>query len=473
MTLKSPTLPNSARRLTASVRVRSTIAATAVILVGSIVGSTVLIVLLQRTLTATVESNADARAAEVARLLTGSDTAGLARDLEQNTAEGQVVQVIDSNGAVVASSSLRAADRPLSELRPAAGESLRATLETVRMLRTRDPFVITARGVSVGGHTETIVIASSVAAQSESVETLLTYLLILVPAGGILVAIGMWVLVGRSLRPVERIRSRVAMIRSGRLGDRVPVPDSHDEIARLAVTMNEMLERLDKSQQVQHAFVSNASHELRSPLASLAASLDVVGDSPSGSRWATTRAVMTSEVDRLARLVDDLLLLARTADLEPELRLEEVDLDDIVDQEVRRLRAHHQVAVTATITPVRVWGDRGRLAQVVRNIVDNAARAAASAVYVGVDTIDDEARIIVEDDGAGIPERQRDRVFERFVRLDDSRSRDSGGSGLGLAIVREIVAGHGGTVVIEDAPMGGARFIVLLPQGQPPVGSSR
>lgn len=473
MAVKSHALLAAARRVTASVRVRSTIAATAVILVGSVVGSVLLIVLLQRTLTATVGANADARAAEVARIVTGGNVANLPKDLAENTGGSQVVQVVDAVGNVVASSSVRAADRPLSRLRPRAGKTMRVDKNSLSTLRTRDPYVLTVRGVSVAGRTETIVIASSVAAQNESVETLLTYLTFLVPAGGVLVAIGMWVLVGRSLRPVERIRSRVATIRSGGVGDRVPVPDSHDEIARLAATMNEMLERLDTGQQVQRAFVSDASHELRSPLASLTVSLDVVGDSPSSERWAEARSVMVSEVARMTRLVDDLLLLAKADDFGLSVPPEDVDLDDIVDQEVRRLRAHRRSGVTASITPVRVWGDRGRLAQVMRNLIENAAAAAQNTVHVGLEKVDGEAQITVEDDGIGIPREQRERVFERFVRLDASRSRDSGGSGLGLAIVREIVTSHGGTVTIGDAPAGGARILVRLPLVQPPDGSSR
>lgn len=473
MEVKHLSLSSPTRRLTASVRVRSTLAGTAVILVGAIVGSVVLITLLQRTLTATVESNADARATEVTHLIGQGDLRQLDSDLEQNTTESQIVQVVDPTGEVIASSSVRAADRALSPLRPAIGRTVREESHRLARLHTKDPYIITIRGVAIRGGAGTIVIASSVASQSESVETLLTYLLILVPAAGVLVAIGMWVLVGRSLRPVERITSRVATIRSGRLGDRVPVPGSHDEIARLAVTMNEMLERLDTGQQVQQSFVSNASHELRSPLTSLTASLDVLGDSPSRAHWQDAKAVMTSEVNRMTRLVDDLLLLAKADYQGLPTRLEDVDLEDIVDQEVGRLRDHQRVEVTATITPVRVRGDRGRLTQVVRNLVENAVIAAAHTVRVTVGAVDGAAQISVEDDGPGIPVAQRQRVFERFVRLDESRSRDSGGSGLGLAIVREIVDSHGGTVTIAAAASGGARIQLRLPLDQPPAGSSR
>lgn len=463
----------SAGRLSASVRVRSTIAGTAVILIGSIIGSVLLIVLLQRTLTATAQAAADSRANEVAKILAEADDTGLSNDLEENTAENQVIQVLDGSRRVVGASSVKASARPIVSVAPKAGQTVRMDKRVLPLLSEDDPFIVTARGVEEGGELRTIVIATSMSSQSDSVETLVTYLFILVPAGGILVGIGMWVLVGRSLRPVERIRLRVASIGSQHLGDRVPVPGSNDEIARLAQTMNEMLERLDTGHQLQRAFVADASHELRSPLTSLATSLEVVGESPSGTRWTETKEVMTAEVARMTRLVDDLLLLAKADDRGMVLQMEDVDLDDIVDDEVRRLRSHERLRVTASVTPVRVRGDRGRLARAVRNVVENAAAAASSAVHVGLDVSNGSARITVEDDGRGVPQEQRERVFERFVRLDDSRSRDSGGSGLGLPIVREIVVAHGGAVIIEDGDPGGARVVLTLPPAHPPVGSSR
>ncbi|MCW2839804.1 MAG: hypothetical protein JWR55_1287 [Aeromicrobium sp.] len=454
-------------------RVRSTIAGTAVILIGSIIGSLLLILLLERALTATAKENADSRAEDIARLITDSDTPGLSVDLEDNTGEDQVIQVLDGSRRVVSASSQQAARRPLTNLAPRSGQTLHATKQTIPVLGSESLFIVTALGVTVDGQLCTIVIATSVGSQSESVSALVRYLVVLVPVGSVLVAIGMWIVVGRSLRPVERIRLRVANIGAKHLGERVPVPDSDDEIARLAQTMNEMLERLDTGHRLQRAFVADASHELRSPLTSLSTSLDVVGESPSADRWVETRTVMTAEVARMARLVDDLLLLAKADDRGMVLQVEDVDLDDIVEDEARRLRSHERLQVTTAVVPVRVRGDRGRLARAVRNVVENAAAAASGTVFVGLDVTDGSARIAVEDDGPGVPREHRDRVFERFVRLDDSRSRDSGGSGLGLAIVREIVASHGGTVTMDHAPMGGARVVLTVPLNQPPAGSSR
>ena len=162
--------------------------------------------------------------------------------------------------------------------------------------------------------------------QRESLEYLNSYLIVFVPLTMVLVAAGTWLLVGRSLRPVEQIRRRVASIGSNRLDERLPVPRSYDEIARLAETMNEMLQRLEMSQRVQRSFVADASHELRSPLATLDASLEIAGSDPSGKAWRDLHDVMAVEVTRMERLVDDLLLLARADDQGLRLRREDVDL---------------------------------------------------------------------------------------------------------------------------------------------------
>ena len=451
------------RRLTASVRARSTIGATAVVALGGIAGSILVVFLLQRALINTVEINAMTRAKDVANLVSTSSAAAVRRDLVQNTAESQLVQIIGPDGGIVASSSTRAGERALSSMRPALGIVQREQRNTLDFLRTKDPYLLTAVGVNTADGTSTVVVAASIAPQSESVEQLITYLLGLLPVAILLVGAGTWWLVGRALRPVESVRARVAQIHADRLTERVPVPPSHDEVAQLASTMNEMLDRLETGQQAQRSFVADASHELRSPLATLRVSLDVVGDRPSGARWHDARDVMRIEVERMSRLVDNLLLLAKIDDQGLSLAADEVDLDDLVGEEARRLRTHEDISVEVSIVPVRVVGDRDRLAQVIRNLVENAVRAAGGQIGLAVSSSGAEAVLVVEDDGDGIPAADHDRVFERFVRLDASRSRDSGGSGLGLAIVQEIVAAHGGTVTVEDSFLGGARMVLRLP----------
>jgi signal transduction histidine kinase len=271
-------------------------------------------------------------------------------------------------------------------------------------------------------------------------------------------------LVGRALRSVERIRTEVASIDAPRLAQRVEVPGTRDEIAALATTMNVMLDRLEVSQRAQRAFVSDASHELRSPLATLttAAELATTADEATRTRLLATISV---ELGRLRGLVENLMTLARADARDLISAREEVDLDDLVDQEVRRLRATSRHQVLAHLEPLRVVGDGQRLEQALRNLVDNADRHAGSAVRLDLHREEAEAVIWVDNDGPTIAPEDRERVFERFVRLDESRSADAGGSGLGLPIARTTVAAHGGQVVVEDAPDGWCRFALRLPLG--------
>ena len=456
------------------VRARSTVFATAVIALATVMGSILLYLLLQRALVSSAQDVATSRAVDVAQEVGSKPINEVQDDLVRNTKESQLIQVIGANGSIVASSSERAATKPLSGLRPAVGATVSDRVDTLRFLEEGIPYLITARGVDRSGARYTVVVATSLAAQSESLERLNGYLIAFVPLSIILVAAGTWLLLGRALRPVENIRIRAAKIGADHLAERLPVPPTRDEVARLAMTMNEMLARLEGAQQIQRAFVADASHELRGPLATLDASLEIIASDETGTAWTDLKDVMQVEVARMERLVDDLLLLAKADDRGLRLRHEDVDLDDILVSEVRRLRTNERVVVEAQIAPVRTIGDAVRLGQMVRNLVDNAVTAAHSRVRLTLDLTGDHAEILVEDDGDGVDPADRGRIFDRFVRLDASRSRDSGGSGLGLAIVREIVRGHGGTVEITDSELGGARFRVRLrTDRQPPAGSNR
>jgi signal transduction histidine kinase len=271
------------------------------------------------------------------------------------------------------------------------------------------------------------------------------------------------------LRPVEAIRRRVATITAQELHARVPVPAARDEVAALAATMNAMLDRLEAAADAQRRFVADASHELRSPLATIQVGLDILAGTATAG--ATRLLRLQAEAQRLGKLVADLLLLARVDEHALALRHDDVDLDDLAYAERDRLRAEHPVLrVVSKIEPVRVSGDADRLERAVRNLGDNAARHAAAEVTLAVWADSEGAHLVVADDGPGIEPADRQRVFERFVRLDDSRARDGGGSGLGLAISREIVAGHGGDIsVADDLPgtdhHGGAVFHLRLPSG--------
>jgi signal transduction histidine kinase len=282
-----------------------------------------------------------------------------------------------------------------------------------------------------------------------------------VPGLVLMLAVLVWVIVGRVLRPVEAIRSRVAEIGGSELDRRVPEPGTDDEIGHLAETMNSMLDRLERSAQRQQRFVSDASHELRSPLASIRTQLEVALAHPDSSEWTGVAEGVLAESLRMERLADDLLLLARADESGIHRGVDAVDVDDLVASEAERLAA----VVVGTAAAGTIAGDEHDLRRVVRNLLDNAVRHAATRVTIDAVRQDDTVVITVDDDGSGVPEEQRAEVFQRFARLEEARDRDAGGAGLGLAVVQGVVVAYGGAVTISEAPAGGARFVVTIPVG--------
>jgi signal transduction histidine kinase len=229
--------------------------------------------------------------------------------------------------------------------------------------------------------------------------------------------------------------------------------------------MNRMLGRLQRAHQRQRRFVADASHELRSPVASIRQHAEVALAHPASTTTGELAATVLAEDLRIERLVEDLLLLARADEHALPARRRQVDLDDLVFDEARRLRAATGLRVdVGAVSAGRVDGDADGLRRVLRNLGDNAARHASGRIGFALAERDGAAVLVVDDDGPGIPEADRERVLERFVRLDDARARDAGGSGLGLAIVAELVAAHGGAVGVAGSPFGGARVEVSLPR---------
>ena len=258
------------------------------------------------------------------------------------------------------------------------------------------------------------------------------------------VALTTWFAVGRALAPVEAIRREVDAISAAQLHRRVPQPKADDEIGRLAATMNRMLERLESARNSQRRFVSDASHELRSPITTIRQHAEVALAHPDRVTAAELAEVVLAEQQRMQRLVEDLLLLAR-ADEHVPLPRAAVDLDDLAFEEGHRLRSATSKRVdTSGVNAVRVQGDADALRRMVRNVGENAVRHASSRVDVTLVERGEEVVLTIDDDGPGIPATERARVLQRFVRLDDARSRDEGGSGLGLSIVDEVVRAHGG-----------------------------
>lgn len=312
-----------------------------------------------------------------------------------------------------------------------------------------------------GGGEATLVVGASLADADAATAEVSLLLAVAVPVAVLLMAGVTWVVVGRALRPVDRMRREVDSIAAATLDARVAEPGSGDEVDRLAATMNRMLGRLERSQEVQRRFVADASHELRSPLATIRQHAELARAHPEVTDTDELAGVVLDEGARLEDLVTSLLLLTRVDERGVE-RDTAVDLDDVVLAEAARLRGLGVTVDAGSVGAARASGDPVLLGRVVRNLVDNAARHARSRVVLGLQRRGDVVELTVDDDGSGVPADQRERVFERFVRLDEGRARDAGGSGLGLAIVHDVVRAHGGSVTVSDAPGGGARFAIRL-----------
>lgn len=300
----------------------------------------------------------------------------------------------------------------------------------------------------------------------QSVELLKRSLYIAVPA--LIAAVGVlaWAMTGRALSPVNAITRRVRDITSRTLYERVPVPHTKDEIEALARTMNQMLDRLEESSGRERQFLANASHELRSPVAAIRAQIETAMAYPDPERWQQVGSTVLAQGSRLEDLVSNLFALTRLDESAGrEMHASDVDMDELVMDSTRYV-TRVQVDLSR-VGAARVRGDAQQLESVVRNLVDNAARHAESVVRIELTAEGETALLAVEDDGPGVPEDQRELVFQRFVRLEEGRSRDSGGAGLGLSLVREIVERHGGEVHLADARFDGAthgaRFEVRLP----------
>lgn len=434
-------------------------AATSAVAVFLAVAALVFAVAQRQQLEGSITEAARGQAADIAAQVAQD---GARAGLAPGTGDQSLVQIVDAAGKVLAGSPSVEGEAPVVEARPGPGAT-----STVRSralpIGEDEEFVVVARGVSGPEGPVVVLVAESLELVEQSTAVVVDLLLIGYPVVLLGVALTSYWLAGRALVPVEAIRARVAQVQgTSELDARVPVPDGDDEIARLAVTMNAMLERLETGSDRQRRFVGDASHELRSPLATIRAAHEIAALHPDSNDAAATSRDVLDELDRLDHLVADLLLLARADEHGLRLRSVDVDLEDLLTHEADRLRKIGPLTVTVTAPPVRVHGDPVQLARLLRNLADNAARHAEEHVDLSVQIRGGHVEVAIEDDGPGIPEADRERVFERFVRLDESRTRTSGGTGLGLAIAREITAAHGGSLCVE-AGVRGARFVLKLP----------
>ncbi|NGO42968.1 sensor histidine kinase [Streptomyces ureilyticus] len=471
------------KRRLASVRARATLAATVVVAIALVVAGTAVLLSLRFSLTDKTDAEADSVARNAASALAN----GFAYD-ELNLPDGDEnpVEVLDRNEKPVAfgedveamNVTAVASERLNSETNDDADDAAEGDREaedndtlsageitdetwygegtaTVEG-KTADYRFAAVDVITPGGVLLTVYAGAPLSTEEEAVDTALTTMLIGLPLLLLTVSGVTYVVTRRALRPVEGIRAEMAAITASEdLSRRVPEPDTHDEIARLARTTNETLAALETSVERQRAFVADASHELRSPIASLRTQLEVGAAHP--ELLDLDGAV--EDTVRLQSLAADLLLLARLDAGErppPDARF------DLAKAVVEGVSSRHGVTLES-VKSVEVRGSRNQICRVLGNLLDNARRHARDRVAVTLRTDAGQAVLQVADDGSGVPLADRDRIFERFVRLDDSRARDDGGAGLGLAIAKDIATRHGGTLTVTDAPGGGALFELRLP----------
>jgi signal transduction histidine kinase len=435
---------------------RVTLLAGAAVAVALTAGAVLLVTVLRAGLTDAGDERVRSRVEEVVRLVEEGRLPSLLPSADPTI----LVQVLEPGGAVLAASTGASRAVPLlgaDEVERAVSGDEAVLVEGDRV-GYGDRLRVLVRATDRG---PVVLAATPVSSVDDPLRVVRGALLVGLPLLLLASAGGVWLTVGRTLRPVEQLRAGAEAVTAADPARRLPVPAAEDEVRRLAETLNGMLDRLEAGGARQRAFVADAAHELRSPLAALRTVLEVALVHPDPDGPEATLRTAVEEVLRMARLVDDLLLLARLdAGATPgraAARVQDVDLAEVV-------RGLVPDDVVLDLAPARVVADPDALARVVRNLLDNALRHATRTVTVTVfGSPGEQVELLVDDDGPGIPPQDRERVFDRFHRLDSPRTRDAGGTGLGLAIVRELVATAGGTVTAEASPAGGARLRVRLP----------
>ncbi|MGW1345727.1 sensor histidine kinase [Kribbella sp. NPDC002412] len=415
-------------------RIRVTLAAVLVVGLALVAGAFVLVALLGSVLTAQVCTEARERAAQLS----------VSSAVRPSSTRVELVQLVDRSGDVVGGSD--------------GGKLVSPGSDCVKVEPPgyAEDFVFAAASVESGGQ---VIVGRPLVDVLDSTRFVSRVLVVGVPVMMLIVGAVTWVVTGRVLAPVTAIRREVDGITANALHRRVPAVRK-DEIGRLANTMNRMLDRLQRSHESRQRFVADASHELRSPIAAIRQHAEVARAHPEQTSVEELAATVLHEDLRMQQLVDDLLLLARHDEEHTEPPRTPVDLDDLLFAEAERLRSATDLSIdTTAVSAGQVLGDAAALARVIHNLADNAARYARSQVTFALTEYDGAVVLTISDDGPGIPAEDRARVFDRFVRLNPARSRDTGGSGLGLAIAAEIITRHQGTVRITS----GSTFQIRLP----------
>ncbi|WP_171075133.1 sensor histidine kinase [Nonomuraea basaltis] len=398
----------------------------------------------------------------VRRVASQARAGQLPADLE-TPSHVHLLQVVSETGEVLATSpDLRGGPR-LTPFQPGKPGTMRVTERSLPRIRYEgeEQYLVITMPVQTPDGPVTVFGAAPLTEVNQA----LTWLYILVFLGTplvlVIVAATTWAVVGFALRPVERIRTEMAEITGQDLSRRVSVPDTGDEITQLAVTTNRTLDRLERSAETQRRFVADASHELRSPISAMRTQLEFANAYPDETDWPATGARALAAAERLSGIIDELLMLARL-DAGAVVHRRVVDMCRMAEEQVRRREGSRVPIILDPCEPAPVNGSPMQLDRLLTNLLDNATRHASSRIDFSVTVEGDEVVVTVTDDGEGIPPQDRERVFERFTRLESARAKEKGGSGLGLPLSREIATAHHGTLTIADYSPG-ARFVVVLP----------
>lgn len=459
-------MAESSRYRRLGVRWQATVVAVATVGLALLLSAIALVVLTQRRLESAIEGTITARADTIVALV----EANAVTDSLPGRDPELLGQIVDDRGVVLA------ADRAAAELPPIASTEVapgrRQVLHVPRLapgiepevdIEDSGPFLLVAEGVTIAGRPATVLVAASLEDALAARSAFVPLLGLGLPALLIIVGLVTWVLTGRALHPVDEMRREAERISALALDRRLPLPDARDELHRLAATLNDMLERLEGSSARQRRFVGDASHELKSPLTTLRTIVDVAAANPPDVDIDALTTDLGEEIDRMEHLVADLLALARY-DEGAQATAEPMDLAAIGAEAAALAVLPVNVEIdTAGLGPVLVLAERGAVVRAVRNLVENAARHTATRVWLESGRWDGVGALWVSDDGDGIAAEDTDRIFERFVRLDESRTRNTGGAGLGLPVARAIARTYGGDVRLDGSRHGGATFVIVLP----------
>jgi len=429
-----------------SLRLRVTATATAVLAVGLLTGTAVLSSFFFHSRVRVVDQTVHAELATVAQLVTADD---LPLPLPAAPGGTAFAQVLDSAGTVLAATTSASAVLPLLP-RAQLARHLGHTFTTTASSLGTSPLRVEAQTAVLHGVPVTVLVAVPFADVTSALDALRNVVVIVVPLVLLAAAAATWLAVGSALRPVDDMRAAADAVdvNASHTAPQLAEPLGGDELRRLGHTLNSLLRRVHVAGEQQRTFVADAAHELRSPIASVQTQLEVaLATDTQAADWPVVAADVLADVQRLSRLADDLLLLARLDSTPPKYD-DTVDLGKLVDPDG---------------ASYLVEGNSAALARMLDNLCSNARRYATNvAVQVGAQHVD--VVITVDDDGPGIAADDRERVFERWVRLDSGRSSSDGGSGLGLAIARSIARAHRGDITLEDSPLGGLRAVIHVPR---------